>query len=54
MEKKLEAAILTRTNAYVTEADQTSGAANSFTLMSRFVREKPELWDEDIAGRDNV
>lgn len=24
------------------------------TLMERFIREKPQLWDEDIAGRDNV
>ncbi len=23
-------------------------------LMSRFIREHPELWDEDIAGRSNV
>ncbi len=23
-------------------------------LMSRFIREKPTLWDEDIAGRENV
>ena len=23
-------------------------------LMSRFIRERPELWDEDIAGRENV
>jgi cytosine deaminase len=23
-------------------------------LMSRFIRERPELWDEDIAGRSNV
>ncbi len=23
-------------------------------LMQRFIREKPELWDEDIAGRDAV
>jgi cytosine/creatinine deaminase len=23
-------------------------------LMSRFIRERPELWDEDIAGRDYV
>ena len=23
-------------------------------LMSRFIREKPQLWDEDIAGRENV
>lgn len=22
-------------------------------LMSRFIRERPELWDEDIAGRDD-
>ena len=23
-------------------------------LMARFIREKPELWDEDIAGRVDV
>jgi creatinine deaminase len=23
-------------------------------LMERFIREKPQLWDEDIAGRDRV
>ena len=23
-------------------------------LMSRFIRERPELWDEDIAGREEV
>ena len=23
-------------------------------LMQRFIREKPELWDEDIAGREEV
>ena len=23
-------------------------------LMERFIREKPELWDEDIAGRERV
>jgi len=23
-------------------------------LMARFIRERPELWDEDIAGRDRV
>jgi cytosine deaminase len=23
-------------------------------LMAQFIREKPELWDEDIAGRDHV
>ncbi|HEX9942020.1 MAG TPA: nucleoside deaminase, partial [Thermoanaerobaculia bacterium] len=23
-------------------------------LMERFIREKPELWDEDIAGREQV
>jgi cytosine deaminase len=23
-------------------------------LMARFIRERPELWDEDIAGRDQV
>ena len=24
------------------------------SLMTRFIRERPELWDEDIAGRDRV
>ena len=24
------------------------------TLMSKFIAEKPELWDEDIAGRESV
>jgi creatinine deaminase len=24
------------------------------SLMQRFVRERPDLWDEDIAGRDRV
>jgi cytosine deaminase len=23
-------------------------------LMARFIRERPELWDEDIAGRTDV
>jgi creatinine deaminase len=23
-------------------------------LMRRFISERPELWDEDIAGRENV
>jgi creatinine deaminase len=23
-------------------------------LMQRFIAERPELWDEDIAGRENV
>jgi len=23
-------------------------------LMSRFIRERPDLWDEDIAGRTNI
>ena len=23
-------------------------------LMQRFIRERPDLWDEDIAGRDAV
>ncbi len=27
---------------------------NCIELMSRFIREKPQLWDEDIAGRENV
>jgi cytosine/creatinine deaminase len=26
--------------------------ANCIALMSRFIAERPELWDEDIAGRD--
>jgi cytosine deaminase len=28
--------------------------AECIELMSRFIRERPELWDEDIAGRSNV
>ena len=28
--------------------------ANCIELMSRFIRESPELWDEDIAGRRAV
>jgi cytosine deaminase len=24
------------------------------SLMQRFIRERPDLWDEDIAGRTNV
>jgi cytosine deaminase len=28
--------------------------ADCIELMSRFIRERPELWDEDIAGRSNV
>ena len=24
------------------------------SLMERFIREKPELWDEDIAGRERI
>jgi cytosine deaminase len=24
------------------------------SLMARFIRERPELWDEDIAGRNEV
>ena len=28
--------------------------AECIELMSRFIREKPELWDEDIAGRNHV
>lgn len=28
--------------------------ADCIALMSRFIRERPELWDEDIAGRRNV
>ncbi len=28
--------------------------AECIDLMSRFIREKPELWDEDIAGRDRT
>lgn len=23
-------------------------------LMRRFIKERPDLWDEDIAGRNNV
>jgi cytosine/creatinine deaminase len=26
--------------------------ADCIALMARFIRERPELWDEDIAGRD--
>lgn len=28
--------------------------ADCIELMSRFIRERPDLWDEDIAGRDIV
>jgi len=28
--------------------------ADCIELMSRFIRERPELWDEDIAGRSSV
>ncbi len=28
--------------------------ADCIALMSRFIRERPELWDEDIAGREAV
>lgn len=28
--------------------------ADCKALMQRFIREKPQLWDEDIAGRDAV
>jgi cytosine/creatinine deaminase len=28
--------------------------ADCIELMSRFIRERPELWDEDIAGRNEV
>jgi len=28
--------------------------ADCIELMSRFIREQPELWDEDIAGRNEV
>jgi cytosine/creatinine deaminase len=28
--------------------------AECIELMERFIREKPDLWDEDIAGRNNV
>lgn len=28
--------------------------ADCIELMSRFIRERPELWDEDIAGRDTA
>ena len=28
--------------------------AACIALMERFIRERPELWDEDIAGRTDV
>jgi cytosine deaminase len=28
--------------------------ADCIELMTRFIRERPELWDEDIAGREEV
>lgn len=28
--------------------------ADCISLMERFIREKPQLWDEDIAGRDRL
>jgi hypothetical protein len=28
--------------------------ADCITLMTRFIREHPDLWDEDIAGRSAV
>ena len=28
--------------------------ADCIELMTRFIREHPELWDEDIAGRTSV
>jgi hypothetical protein len=28
--------------------------AESTALMTRFIRERPELWDEDIGGRTEV
>jgi cytosine deaminase len=28
--------------------------AECIELMSRFIREHPRLWDEDIAGRESV
>jgi cytosine deaminase len=28
--------------------------ADCIALMQRFIRERPELWDEDIAGRTRV
>ena len=28
--------------------------ASCTALMSRFINERPDLWDEDIAGRDSV
>ena len=28
--------------------------ADCIELMARFIRERPELWDEDIAGRNKV
>jgi cytosine deaminase len=30
------------------------GDERCLRLMERFIREKPELWDEDIAGRERV
>jgi cytosine deaminase len=30
------------------------GHAASIALMRRFIAERPELWDEDIAGREEV
>jgi cytosine deaminase len=30
------------------------GDERCMRLMERFIREKPELWDEDIAGRERV
>ena len=28
--------------------------ADCIELMRRFIRERPDLWDEDIAGRETV
>jgi cytosine deaminase len=28
--------------------------AECLELMARFIKERPELWDEDIAGRTSV
>jgi creatinine deaminase len=28
--------------------------ADCIALMQRFIRERPDLWDEDIAGRSSV
>jgi creatinine deaminase len=28
--------------------------ADCISLMERFIKERPDLWDEDIAGRSDV